>query len=127
MGGNDRPPRIREPERGVVFTCEDRAGREVVLYEDTWHDHVLAKHPELAGFEWAVRAAIEHPEHIRIDRTNPSARCYYRLGDLPPPDHNTYVRVVAKLLPVGYDLMDRAVVATAYLVPRLVPGEGTEW
>jgi VIT1/CCC1 family predicted Fe2+/Mn2+ transporter len=30
-----------------VFSCDDRRGREIVLYEDTWYDYNLDEHVEM--------------------------------------------------------------------------------
>ena len=122
---------MSEPEgRELLFSCIDHLGREVELYQDTWYDHVLANRPELANREAAVRRALTAPDHIRIDRFNPNARVYYKKGDLPPPNHASFVRVVVKFISYETDDGDAQEigrVATAYLVSSLVHGEAPEW
>jgi hypothetical protein len=73
-------------ERVVAFVCADRWGREITLYEDTWYDHIMEKHRTLAGRLSVVEAAIVRAETVTHDRTSQSRECFYRNGDLPPPD-----------------------------------------
>lgn len=63
------------PSRPILIVCADRFGREIVLYEDTWFDHILERRPELTGREGAVASAIQWADHIRVDRKLPDARC----------------------------------------------------
>jgi hypothetical protein len=118
---------FERPERTVLFVCADRFGREVVLYEDTWYDHVLSKRHILAGRLAAVEAAIMHAERITHDRKDPDRRCYYRSGELPPPDVDDFVKVVVAFGPRGHDGVVRGVVATAFTTTRVTFGEKREW
>ncbi len=110
------------PERVVLFSCADRLGREIVLYEDTWYDHILASRAVLAGHEIAVLRTLEGADHIRIDRRDQNRRCYYRRGVLPPPHGYDVVKVV-----VEFDAdLRQGVVVTAFTVDGPNPKEKWE-
>lgn len=113
----------KPPERVILLSCADRFGREIVLYEDTWYDHILARRAVLAGHETAVLATLEGAEHIRIDRRDRNRRCYYRHGDLPPPNGYDFVKVI-----VEFDVEQRqGVVVTAFTVDGPNPNERWEY
>jgi hypothetical protein len=115
------------PERTVLFVCADRFGREVVLHEDTWYDHVLLERHILDGRLDAVEAAIVRAEHVTNDRNDPNRRCYYRSGELPPPDHDDYLKVVVEFGPRGSDGIVRGTVVTAFPTTQVTMGEKREW
>ncbi len=119
----DHEKTIWPPERVILFSCADRLGREIVLYEDTWYDHILARRAVLAGHETAVLATLEAAEHIRIDRRDQNRRCSHRLGVLPPPNGYDFVKVIVEFdaeHPLG-------VVVTAFTVDGPNPNESWEY
>jgi hypothetical protein len=56
--------------RGIVkFTVTDVFGQTVVGSFSAW-DHLQRRHPEMAGRENDVRAAIERPVSVHVGQTN---------------------------------------------------------
>lgn len=114
-------------ERRVLFVCADRLGREIVLYEDTWYDHILVDHPRMANRVDALEQTITRPDRITRDRFIPERECYYRTGILPPPDKRYYLKVVIEFVGVGPDGIERGIVVTAYPSPHIAPDEAHLW
>ena len=44
---------MMQPEQVILFSCADRFGREIVLYEDTWYDHI-----DDSGFDRPLRGVV---------------------------------------------------------------------
>src|SRR5918995_6448744 len=107
------------PERVLVFTCADRFGREIVLYEDTWYDHILGDHAEMADQIDELELAIAQTERVTQDQSFASRQCYYRKGNLPWPYDRDYLKIVVELVDAGFDRPLRGVVVTAYPVEAI--------
>lgn len=60
-----------------VATVTDPGGLTVTLDSDGW-DHIIAEHPELAGSQAAILAAIVQPDHRRPDPRPGRVRLYRR-------------------------------------------------
>src|SRR5829696_8859716 len=117
----------RPSERVIVFTCTDRLGREIVLYEDTWYDHILDDHAEMDGQFDELERSIANAERITDDQSFTDRQCYYRKGNLPWPYDRDYIKVVVELEnpEVGRPL--RGVVVTAYPVEAIPRREARIW
>ncbi len=115
------------PERVLVFSCADRFGREIVLYEDTWYDHILDDHAEMADQIDKLELAIAHAERITQDQSFASRQCYSRKGNLPWPYDRDYLKVVVELEDFGIDRPLRGVVVTAYPVETIPRREARIW
>lgn len=116
-----------QPGIAIVFACADRFGREVVLREDTWYNHVLDQHPELTNRQTAAEEAIRLAEQIRVDRFDTGRRCFYRRGLLPPPYQRDQLKVVVEFYPSDAGGVVRGEVVTAYLVSSPDRREQREW
>jgi hypothetical protein len=44
-----------------LFMVYDPEGRHILLYRETWEEHVLVRHPELSGQHEAVKTTITNP------------------------------------------------------------------
>jgi hypothetical protein len=67
--------------RRVLAEARTRDGTRVVLYEDTWHEHILAPregHGELAAHLDAVLNAVKAPDHQESDPRHERQRFYKR-------------------------------------------------
>ena len=115
------------PERVLVLSCVVRFGREIVLYEDTWYDHVLDDHSEMADQIDALELAIAHAERDPQDQSFAGRQCYYRKGHLPWPYDRDYLKVVVELDDSGFDRPLRGVVVTAYPVEAIPRRETRIW
>jgi len=115
------------PERVLVSSYTDRFGREIVLYEDTWYDHILDDHAEMADQLDELELAIAHAERITQDQSFASRQCYYRKGHLPWPYDRDYLKVVVELEDSSFGRPLRGVVVTAYPVEAIPRRETRIW
>src|SRR5689334_14696677 len=95
-------------------TLLDPLGRSIVLHDHTWFRHILAAHPEMAGFRGFVTAAVEYPWEVRRSHSDPSCRLYFG----PGPRRGTITKVVADV--------DLGLVKTAHFA-RIISGGDLEW
>ena len=101
------------------FTATDAFGQNVVAKTKTWTDHVIKRHPEMAGQEHRVRDAIESPETVSQGNT-PSHRVL--AGRRIQGGGFAYggKRVIAV---VRYDRAGNGYLTTAYLTTLEPPGK----
>jgi len=69
-------------EHQALMSVVDPDGREVVLLVRIWSEKITMDHPELAGQQEAVMAAVEHPDHVEPD-VLPSRTRFYRRTSAP--------------------------------------------
>ncbi len=112
---------------GVVFACADRLGREVLLREDTWYDHILSEHAELVGHAATVEDAVSHPDSIKIDADDPFRRVYYKRNVLSPPFQRHVLKVVVEFDRIDAPRLVRGEVVTAFAAFRVKRQERHEW
>jgi len=73
----------------TIWTTQCVISNEINLYQEDW-DHILDGHPEMAGLEYLVKAAVERPIYIQ-EAGNPKTAAYV----LPPDSVNPEgVRVI---------------------------------
>lgn len=85
----------------VLCRCVDPFGREIVLTEEVWFEHLVTGHAEFRERQSMVRAAPTAPEFINFDRSYPLREVYYRASPLPNPFPDLLVRVVVKFYEAG--------------------------
>ena len=102
------------------FRAVDPRGRVVICTDEVWNDHICSGHPEMAGSEDLVRAAIAEPqlELIYRDVDEDDRDVYYRR----PPDKRYYIKVI-----VRFDRTRRGLVITAYRTSSAKSGERIIW
>lgn len=115
------------PPYGIVFVCVDPLGRHVVLREDTWYDHILHQHVELAGQDAGVERAVSQPDTIRIDADDPMRRVYYAFNVVRPPFHGQHLKVVVEFTDAWGERMVYGEIVTAFVVARVKRQEKHEW
>jgi hypothetical protein len=109
----------------VIATWIDPLGRTVVLYEDTWYDHICVEHPNLRDQIHLVQATIEHPEGIYFDAAYVERESYYRPMWLAK--RRTLLKVSVEFeAPDEYDQLVGTVV-TAYPTASVKQGESHRW
>jgi hypothetical protein len=77
--------------------------------------HILL-HPEMLGFESAIVAALALPQEVRVSRSDPSVRLFYRYYE------KTLVGAKWLCVVVKY-LVEDTFVVTAYLTDKPKAGE----
>lgn len=81
---------------GFVFSATDPWDASVVLTKATWEVHIVERHPEMAGNEFAVQKTIEKPEAVYRSSWNPDAKIF-----LSRETESTYPRLYTRVV-VGY-------------------------
>jgi hypothetical protein len=92
----------------------DPLNRKVVLYDRTWHGHIVLGHPETDPCRALVEEAVRSPEEIRHSRSAADCRVYFGVGPRP----GVRIMVVADV--------EKGVVKTAHLARR-ISGGPVEW
>lgn len=66
-----------------TILCEmtDPRGKCIVLYEDTWVNHIVEGHPEMEGNLHALVETIEDPDLIREGRSS-STELYLKINSV---------------------------------------------
>lgn len=100
-----RAPRRRDPSDRVI----DPRGWTVLLKDERWHSHVLARHPDMAGLRDRVADTIREPRFIFE-----SERSVMRFLYFAPIDRELWIEVV-----VLQTSEDRGMVLTAHKTRRL--------
>ena len=95
-------------------TLTDPLRRKIVLYDHTWHRHIVKYHPEVKDHRSLVEQAIHSPDEIRHSNSDPDCRLYYG----PGPRAGVIMMVVAEV--------SLGIVKTAHLA-RKVSGGASEW
>ena len=69
---------------------------EVWCSEEYWHDHVITRHPELAGYEALAARCIEDPLAIYRSASHATRQIYYRPSELRSPYNRGFLGVVVE-------------------------------
>lgn len=96
-------------------TLIDPQGRSLVLFEFTWTNHIVLRHPELDGYRELVEQTITNPAIITISGYDQDCRLY----------HGPWFRP-AIMIRVAADVA-RGIVKTAHLIRRVPAKEVVEW
>lgn len=114
---------------GIIFSCKDRWGREIVLTESRWHIHVIdeRKRDFLVGQEAVVRSVIENPLFVMFDRMNADREQFYGAGLLPPPYHQVFIKVCVEFDPPRTGVSQSGFVVTVFLTDEVHPRERQKW
>ena len=110
-----------------LFRCTDPWGREIVLSLERWRDHVLGGHPELAGHEALLEAALTRPSYVNRDAVREDREAFYAPSPLPPPYGRSLVKVVVEFGDAGSDRPTVGRVITAYFANKPRPRERRIW
>ena len=76
--------------------CVDLWGRDIVLYEDIWEDHIIVGHAIMDGYEQYIESALTKPDVMTRDADHANGVNYYRARALPPPDDRQYLKVCVR-------------------------------
>jgi hypothetical protein len=106
--------------RVPLWVVKDRWQRDIILYEDTWFDHILTGHEELRHHEAAVAKVLEKPYRVMHDVSEPNRECFY--AQIRPSFPDVFVKVCVEL-----DSEDAGVVVGAFLTPSIRRDEMQRW
>lgn len=95
----------------MLFNCWDPRGNNVVLDRRVFDNHILARHGDEVTAE-DIQYAIENPDLITADLTDPMVEIYYAQGAVESADPTEYLKVCVRYKGDGLN------VVTAYLVDR---------
>src|SRR5260221_5272365 len=103
-----------------TFEAKDPRGWIIICTEDCWINHILARHPELTGFEEEVKAAIESPSlFIAQHPDRPTRHLYYARR---PKKKWQYLKVVVEV-----ESENSGAIITAFLADSPKQGEKPVW
>ncbi|MGH9428795.1 MAG: hypothetical protein ACRD2L_21115 [Terriglobia bacterium] len=54
----------------------DPTGRDLILTEDCWSDHIIQRHPEMVPFKALLQETVETPDAIYQGKRNVAIRVY---------------------------------------------------
>lgn len=105
----------------LVWLVRDRWGREIVLDEDTWYNHIVPGHGDLRGHDAAVAKVLTDPYRVTYDAWHENGECFYRPRTHPSrPDF--FLKVCVAFAPDG-----SGEVVTAFLTQNINPEEVQRW
>jgi len=110
-----------------LLSCFDQWGREIVLSDSRWQDHILPDHAELNGNLNSIRQAIEAPTGINFDETAVNGENFYRLGALPAPYDRYFLKVCVRFVLLDVGGPWRGEIVTAYATNKEKRGEAVKW
>jgi hypothetical protein len=108
-------------ERATIWLVKDRWGRDFVLYDDTWYNHILPRHRLLLGHEAAVAKVLTNPFRVMHDATDSLRECFYRRR-VHPDFPDLFLKVCVELTSNRGGL-----VVTAFLAPTIRSDEVQQW
>ena len=103
-----------------VFRCIDPCGREIVLTQERWLNHVVARRAEFLDQEDVVRATLTNPDLVNHDRQHPLREVFYRASPLSYPFGGLLVRVIVEFYATGE-------VVTAHFIEQPHRKEPRKW
>lgn len=106
--------------RVPIWIVKDRWQRDIVLYEDTWVDHILSGHEDLRHHEAAVAKVLEKPYRVTQDAIEERRECFY--AQIRPDFPGVFVKVCVEFLSDQEGL-----VVSAFLTSSIRAGEVQQW
>lgn len=110
-----------------LLRCTDYQGREVVLSEEWWNEHVVTVRPYLQGRHESVCLVLATPYRICRDAGHASRLCFYRPHVLPGRYHHLYFKVVVEYRRTGPDSLLVGSVVTAFPTANIKAKEQQLW
>lgn len=110
-----------------LLRCADYQGREVVLPEEWWHEHIVSARPYLAGHHEYVQLALQNPYRVFRDVERSARECFYRHRTLPGKYHDLYFKIVVEYRRTGPSGLLVGTVVTAYPTKAFKPKEQQLW
>lgn len=107
-------------ERVPLWLVKDRWQRDIVLYEDTWFDHILTGHVELHHHEAAVAKVLEKPYRVTYDVFEENRECFY--AQIRPVFPDVLVKVC-----VEFQSEREGIVVSAFLTASIRADEMQRW
>ncbi|HEV2107235.1 MAG TPA: hypothetical protein VGR16_03145 [Thermomicrobiales bacterium] len=109
-----------------ILRLRDRWGREIVLTEEIWFDHVLPGHRELAAHLSAVERTIVDADQVNRDAGASNRENFYLMGALPDPYQHLYLKVCVQFQRSAADAIIGRVV-TAFPARKIKASEVKRW
>lgn len=110
-----------------LMRCVDQWGRDIVLTQDRWDDHILPGHPQLRGNEAGVEQVLTDPWVVMHDEVFPDRENFYRPFTLPPPYDRAYPKVCVGFRQPAPGKPVIGFVVTAYTTSTIKAGETQKW
>jgi hypothetical protein len=104
-----------------LWIVRDRLGRDIVLSEDIWYNHIVLGHRILRGYDAAVAKVLTNPYRVMHDVLYGNRECFYRQRT-----HPDFPDLLLKVC-VEFESADTGMVITAFLTPSIRAGEVQRW
>lgn len=102
----------------VLFTVTDPRGKTVICTADSWHNHILSRHPYLSERLEIVKNTITGPTYgIFGDAHHPDRQVYYYRQSARP----RYMKVIVR------DMDTHLIIITAFETDSMKSGEKLLW
>jgi hypothetical protein len=103
-----------------LLLVKDRWRRDIILYEDTWFDHILTGHGEFRHHEAAVAKVLGKPYRVTYDVLEEDRECFY--AQILPVFPDVLVKVC-----VEFFSENEGVVVSAFLTAGIRAEEMQRW
>jgi hypothetical protein len=105
----------------------DLWGREIILHDDNWKDHILVDHAIMDGYEAYIEDVLADPDLVTRDADNTNGVNYYRANALPPPDDQQYLKVCVRFRPSTASGQQIGILVTTYPTVGVKRSEKITW
>jgi len=109
-----------QSDRVPLWLVKDRWQRDIVLYEDSWFDHIVPGHEDLRHHEAAVAKAVEKPYRVMHDALEERRECFY--AQILPTFPGVFVKVCVEFVSER-----EGVVVSAFLSSNFRANEAQRW
>ena len=95
----------------ILIEMTDPRDKNVILYEETWENHIIDGHPEMEDSFNTLVETIKNPDFIREGRNPKSEELYVKITENQSTTVYTGVFVATRDIPSS----DHTIVTTAYI------------
>jgi hypothetical protein len=107
------------------FSGVDKFGTKIRCAHNTWLNHIVAQHLEMAGQQSAIMACCNNPYQVYQSGRYPQRLIYYKPFALPKPFDRYYLLVVVEYS--GSGARHRGKIVTAFASANIKRGDILIW
>lgn len=110
-----------------LLRCADYQGREAILSERWWIEHIVSARPYLHGLHELVQQVVANSYRACRDVQHVARECFYRHQTLPGNYHHLYFKIVVEYRRTGPGGLLVGSVVTAYPTAVIKAKEQQIW